>query len=155
MRKGKIARFDLFNGGGADAAHLSQTVLSRKRKLCELYAVATSTEPIPQYRDFTLQGHDNGHDLQPSHLTLFLEQNNIEKYGSLSFPSVHFCLLQVASRPAADSFRSVQRLLLPRVYPSQTASACISRSRSIPCITNIYLTCRSPYRTHCAAISRK
>ena len=55
-------------------------VSSRKRKLCELYALATSSDPIPQY----FLNPNNGVSLDPG-LHDFLEQNDLERYCRFTF----------------------------------------------------------------------
>jgi len=73
MRHRKIAPKIYYTCCGANASIFSKTIQSRKRKLWELYAVTTATEPIPHFRDApldsTIDTAFNG----------FIDQNDIEK----------------------------------------------------------------------------
>ena len=72
MRYKKIALIDLFDVVVAKFRWYSQGVRSRKRKLIELYSVATSAKPLHQLR----APLDGPHS--PA-LTFFLQQNDIEQ----------------------------------------------------------------------------
>lgn len=58
---------------------VSQVVQSRKRKLCELFAVTTSPDPVPQRPNLHLiHEHDHLHTTFPL-LARFLDLNDLTK----------------------------------------------------------------------------
>lgn len=63
----------------------STVILSRKRKLCELYAVATSTDPVPAAPQLPPSSllrsppFPSASASDPTPLTLFLNQNDLQQ----------------------------------------------------------------------------
>ena len=73
MRYRKVAQVNFCLVVAADNCAYSQVVRSRKRKLIELYSVATSADPFPRLRPPLDTPHSPA-------LTQFLQQNDIEQY---------------------------------------------------------------------------